>query len=237
MIYLITGDDFNKASGAFNKYLGILRAKQPAASVFSFTPEDFNAGAFEEVARGETLFFTKHIVTARRLGESEAAMALIKDLAKVMAESASVFLFYEPEASSDVVKVLTKQAKEVKTFPLKVVEKKEFNVFALTDALGRRDREKLWVLYQTALRVGVSPGDIFWRFIWQVKNMLIVSSVKDIQTTGLKPFVANKALTASRNFSNAEVKNLLDNFIDLLATTFPDSDEFTFGLEKIILTI
>ena len=112
-----------------------------------------------------------------------------------------------------------------------------FNIFNLSDALGRRDREKLWVLYQQALRAGLLPMDIFWKFVWQIKNMILVATSRNVAATGLKPFVANKALTASRNYSLTELERLADELANLMDQTFPESDEFNFGLEKFILTI
>lgn len=237
MIYLIAGSDFNKANNAFNKYVNILRDKQPGASVFEFGPEEFNVASFEEVVLGETLFLTKHIVLARRLSESEEALNLVTSLAPKMAEAPSVFLFYETDEQSELVKNLSSLAKETKIFTQKINTKPEFNVFSLTDALGARDRQKLWVTYQTALRSGVKAEEVFWKLSWQLKTMMVVMTATDPQATGLKPFVVNKALKASRNFSLLELKNLYRRFTQLLNSTYPDSEEFSFGLEKIILTI
>lgn len=237
MIYLITGQDFTRAQNTFQKYVAIFRAKQPEASIFEFTPEDFNPGEFKEAALGQTLFVNKQIILARRLSESEEAGALITGLIKDLAASSSVFLFYEPETDSDLAKKLAKHAKEVKIFETKEKVKTEFNIFTLTEALGERDREKLWVLYQRAERAGIKSGEVFWKLVWQVKNMIVASTAKDPQSTNLKPFVFSKALKASRNFSLSELKNLANNLANLLASTYPESEEFNAGLEKIVLTI
>lgn len=237
MIYLITGNDFKKASAAFNRYESIVRTKQPEASVFVFNPEEFDAGAFKEVVAGETLFLNKHIVLARRLSESEMATAVVKDLAKEMAKSESIFIFLEPDSGSEVVKKLTPLAKEVKSFDLKTEVKPEFNIFSITDALGMRDRQALWVKYQEAKRAGVPAIEVFWKLLWQVKTMIIVSTTKDAQTTGLKPFVVGKALKASRNFKLNEMTALLRQLTQLFAKNYPESEEFAFGLEKIILNV
>jgi len=237
MIYLITGQDFTRAQNTFQKYATIFRAKQPEASVFEFTPEDFNPGEFKEAALGQTLFLTKQIILSRRLSDNEVARELVAGLVKDLAASASVFLFYEPETNGELAKKLAKHAKEVKTFEAKEQIKTEFNIFTLTDALGERDREKLWVLYQRAERAGIKSGEIFWKMVWQVKNMIVASTAKDPQSTNLKPFVFSKALKASRNFSLIELKNLANNLADLLANTYPESEEFNAGLEKIVLTI
>lgn len=237
MIYLITGSDQTKAWRAFERYLEIFKSKQPEASVFQFSLEDFKPETFEEVATGQTLFVSKHIVAARRISSSPAAAELITRLAKEMADSVSAFLFYEPE-ENEVVKTLIKHAKETKKFELKTsADKNIFNIFAVADALGARDRQALWLTYHRALLAGASASEVFWKLTWQVKNMLLVNQTEDITKTGLKPFVANKTLRASRNYSLAELKNLQEQLTRLYHQTFPESDEFNFGLEKILLTI
>lgn len=51
---------------------------------------------------------------------------------------------------------------------------KEFNIFALADAFGSRDKKRAWVLYQQALLAGVPAERIFFTLVWKVRSMLLL---------------------------------------------------------------
>ena len=84
---------------------------------------------------------------------------------------------------------------------------------------------------------GVSAEEILWKLIWQVNNLLLVKNTKDTSKLRMKPFVLTKTKVAAKTFSNEELKNLSASFLDLYHTTFLGTDEFEFGLEKILLSI
>lgn len=236
MIYLFTGTDHTRAYHTFSRYLMVLREKQPEATVLVFTPDDFNQARLEEAAFGQSLFLNKHIVAARRLSENEEASKFVIENVKTLAESASVFLFYESE-NSELGQILAKHAKDTKVFNLKAEVKTEFNIFALTNDLGARDRERLWLDYHRALRSKILPNDVFWKFVWQVKNMIITSRATDITKTGLKPGVASRAARAARNFKPEELAAMLTELVAMYHETYLESDEFNFRLEKFILSV
>lgn len=237
MIYLVGGSDFKKAQAKFGQYLAIFKAKQPTAEVFNFRSEDFNPAAWEEVIASQTLFAAKHIVLARRLSESEPAKQAVERFLAEAAASPHAFLFYETGEDEKFFKLLAGAARETKLFNQTLKPNESFNLFSLCDALSARDRRRLWLLYQEALRSGVSASDVFWKLAWQLKNMIIVAAAKNLKETNLKPFVASRALAASRHYSPAETKELLNNLTELLAKTFPESEEFSLGLEKFILNV
>jgi len=237
MIYLFAGSDHARAYQTFSRYLAIMRAKQPEATVLVFTPDNLNQAAFEEAIFGQSLFLNKHIVAARRLSEDEATSRLVLANIKTLAESSSAFLFYEPSGDSELAKILAKYAKDTKIFNLKTEFKPEFNIFALANNLGARDRERLWLDYERARRANFKSIDIFWKLWWQVKNMMIVTAAPEVMKTELKPTVAARAVRASRNFRPDELAAMLTELAAMYHETYPDSDEFNFRLEKFILSV
>lgn len=245
MIYLFTGTDHARAYQTLARYLAIMREKQPSATVLAFAADDFDQAKFEEAAFGQSLFLNKHIVAARRLSEDETASKFVLENIEVLADSASVFLFYEPLDSAqgklvkknELAQALTKVAKDVKVFNQPEATKPDFNIFALTNDLGARDRERLWLDYHRARRAKVEPLDIFWKLLWQVKSMLIASRAQDITKTELKPAVAARAARASRNFKPEELTAMLTELTAMYHETFLKSDDFNFRLEKFILSV
>ncbi|MDP3875316.1 MAG: hypothetical protein Q8Q22_02240 [bacterium] len=88
---------------------------------------------------------------------------------------------------------------------------REFNIFALTDALGARQRKEAWILYQKALSLGLSAEEIFFKIVWQVKSMLIASKTKNVGETDMKMFPYSKAKSFLKNFKSGELEKLSES--------------------------
>lgn len=89
----------------------------------------------------------------------------------------------------------------------------EFNVFALTDAIGARKKRDAWVLYQKALASGLAPEEVFYKLVWQAKTMLIAQNTKSVAETDMKPFPYNKAKGFLRNFKAGEIEKLSEALV------------------------
>ena len=96
---------------------------------------------------------------------------------------------------------------------LTLVSRREFNIFALTDALGARQRREAWILYQKALGAGLSAEEIFFKIVWQVKSMLIASRTRNVGETEMKAFPYNKAKSFLKNFKSGELKKLSESLV------------------------
>ncbi len=89
----------------------------------------------------------------------------------------------------------------------------EFNIFALTDAIGARKKRDAWVLYQKALASGMVPEEIFWKLVWQAKTMLVAEKTKTVAETDMKPYPYQKAKEFLRNFKAGEVEKLSEDLM------------------------
>jgi hypothetical protein len=89
----------------------------------------------------------------------------------------------------------------------------EFNIFALTDAIGARKKRDAWVLYQKALASGMAPEEVFWKLVWQSKTMLIAQNTKSISETDMKPFPYNKAKGFLKNFKPGEIEKFSESLV------------------------
>lgn len=90
----------------------------------------------------------------------------------------------------------------------------EFNIFALTDAIGARKKRDAWVLYQKAIASGMVPEEIFWKLVWQVKTMLIALKTKSVAETDMKPFPYQKAKSFLMNFKPGEIEGLSRGLVE-----------------------
>lgn len=112
---------------------------------------------------------------------------------------------------------------------------REFNIFALTDALGSKNKKEVWILYQKALAAGVSAEEIFFKIFWQVKSMILASKTKDVAETDMKAFPYNKAKSYAKNFSQVELENLSQNLVEGYLLARRGDGEIETLLEKILL--
>ncbi|MEX0932405.1 MAG: hypothetical protein WDZ61_00730 [Parcubacteria group bacterium] len=89
----------------------------------------------------------------------------------------------------------------------------DFNIFALTDAVGARDKRNAWVLYRKALASGLAPEEVFYKVVWQVKSLLLAKNTSSATEAGMKPYPYSKAQGYLRNFHEGELENLSQNLV------------------------
>ena len=89
----------------------------------------------------------------------------------------------------------------------------DFNIFALTDAIGARKKRDAWVLYQKALASGMVAEEVFYKLVWQVKTMLLASKTKSAVEADMKSFPYTKAKSFLKNFSTSELQNLSTDLV------------------------
>lgn len=245
MIILLHGNDRIKSLKKYRSYINTLAMKHPEASVFEFDEENFDAARFAEMIVGQTLFYNKFIIGCDNLSQNSEAEQMIEKQVKDMASSENIFVLLENKASKNLLTKLKKQAWKEEEFLspndlAKASAKKKMEseqLFAVSNAVIARNREKAWVSYQEALRAGHDPVEIFWIISWAVKNLLLVITAEDPTKLGLNPYVVGKTLQGASKYTTQEARNLSARLMKLFHTTFTETDEFAFGLEKILLSL
>jgi len=251
MLILIHGNDEIRSRAKYQGLIDSLLAKSPEASLFKLNAENFKIENLEELTRGQGLFYKKFIVGCDNLfsGENGEIAEQLKNYLKPIAESENVFIFLENPSTtlraSPAWIELKKLASKGQEFSKKEVMgggslsagRQGFNIFSVTDAFTARNKNSAWALYQEALMLGVSAEEILWKLIWSVNNLLLVKNTKNLDKLKMKPYPLKKAKTATKNFSNNELKKFSADFNDLYHTSYLGTDEFEFGLEKILLSI
>jgi DNA polymerase III delta subunit len=240
MIYVLYGNDFEKSRAKVREIVASQIKKNRDASYFRITTEGWNPDSLEEFIGGRGLFQNKFIVVLDGLvGSKESADVVLGALVRLQ-ESENIFIILEEKLTKEVVKKLEKRAEKVQVFEKKEgVEMKEgeFNVFALTDVFGSRDRKNLWVLYQKALFSGMAPEEIHRLLFWQVKAMLAPSITKSAGDAGLNPFVYKKALVFSKNFSHAELVKSSSELVRMYHDERRGRSDLSIDLERFLLGV
>lgn len=239
MLYFLYGSDKDKARQKAADLVAALQKKKPDASFFKLTLENWSEGSFEEYIGGQGLFENKYIVLADGLMEDKPTKEFISKRLKDLHESQNVFIFREGELDKATLTKAEKNSEKVQEFALKGVEEKkeEFKIFVLTDALGRRDKKALWILYHEAKNANVEDEQIHGILFWQVKNMLLAQKTGSAKEAGLNPFVYSKSQGFGRNFKEGELSKLSSQLVHLYHDARKGIHDLDVALEKWILSV
>lgn len=146
--------------------------------------------------------------------ERAEALEVVLLLASELAESPNIFVLLEGKLLAPLARELKKYATKYEEVAGSPVDEK-FNVFALADALARRDKKSLWVLFLRAQSTGLSSEEIIGTLFWQIKTMRLAVRTKSADEAGLKPFVYTKAKRATEKFKAGEMDELSRSLLTL----------------------
>src|SRR3989338_829851 len=243
MLYLLHGTNQDEARRKGNELLESLQKKKPDAAVFKLDAEKWSAAFFEELIGGQGLFERKYIVYVGGVFENKDIKEYVVGNLKAVAEPPNIFIFVEGEVDKATRMEFEKVADKVQVFSEKGKDKspfgnkKEFNIFSITDAFGRRDRKEAWVLYQKALAADISPEEVHGILFWQVKNIAVVQEARDSKESGLSPFVFMKAKQFASRFKEGEIETKATELVSLFHEGRRGGSELDIALERFILSI
>ena len=240
MIYIYFGSDINKSQLAWRKYAEAVKAKRPDAEVFELNDENFTENVADELLYGQWLFVTKHIVLGRRLMQNPEALAWVFNKGREIVEASHMFLLWEEKLLAPERKKLERFGAELKEFIDTSRDKKEEKdnfIFAVGDALGARDRLKLWKVVATANLRGYEPEQVFWQMFGMAKNMALVAREETDQDLPLHPFVAKKARGYLRNWGDDGAVQLTEKLLVLYHEARRKSFDLAVELERFALEV
>ncbi|MCB9806067.1 hypothetical protein H6775_02815 [Candidatus Nomurabacteria bacterium] len=238
MLYFTHGTDTQKSIEKTQTLIDSLLAKKPNASLFKLTTENWDLASFQEFLAGQALFENKYIVYISRILEDSEISNIVLDSVKDLQESENIFIWLEGKVDAKSLKQIEKYAEKVQYFEEKEVRtvKSEFNIFSLGEALGNRDKKKLWLLFNEAKEYFVIE-EIHGTLFWQVKSMLLALRAKSADEAGMKSFPFSKAKGFNKNYSEKEVYNLSAKLIDIHNQARRGIHDFDIALERFCLEI
>ncbi len=237
MLYVIHGTDVSRARAALRATVDGLLVKKPDTSLLfiegdrGFSPEEL-----EGYIAGQGLFEKNFVVVLDGVLKNEETLGRILARLPDIAQSPNIFLLVEEKISAAPLKEFSVSAEKVLSFEKKAATP-PFNVFSLTDALGRRDRKELWVLYRKAKQAGLADEEMHGTLLWQVRTMLLSRVSRDGVQAGLKPFVFSKASRYEKNYPGKELRELSANLLAVLHDARRGVSEFEVLFEKFLLGV
>jgi len=247
MIYFYYGTDAESARKKAKITVDSLIAKKPEASIVKIGDEDITEGQILELASGQGLFSSKYIVYVYKTFDNKENKEIILKNIKEIANSDNIFIFAEGKMDKASLTKIDKNAEKVQEFVKaeKTLNKKEklaligekIDFFEFADALGRRDKRGLWVLYQDALAEQVPAEEVHGIFYWQVKSMLLAKKCKTAEEAGMKPYPFQKSRDHGRNYKDGELENISSNLVSMYHEAHRGNTDFFTALEKFILSL
>ena len=255
MLYVFHGSLISKSVEKAHALIGSLRAKKPDAAYVKIDADNWDKSILEENLGGQGLFSNKYIVYLDRVTENPVAKEELIEFTKAMKESANIFIICEDKLNIELKKAFEKYAEKVVVSDEKSTGysygkvgaesggmngsggKKDFNIFALADAFGSRDKIKSWMIYREALVNGLEAESIIGTLFWQTKSMTLAMNSKSASEAGLKPFVYDKAKRYANKYSKIELDNLLKKLITIYHDGHRGVVDMELGIERLMLSV
>jgi DNA polymerase III delta subunit len=238
MLYVIYGTDTDKAREKAGMLRDALQKKKPDASLFTLSADEVSAEKLDELSSGQGLFENKYIVFADKILENKDIQATVFEKLAAIKDSPNVFIMLEGKLLKEAQKKLEKHAEKMEAHDLSDKPQKESGeIFALADALGRRDKKSLWVLYRKAIDNDAVPEEIHGILWWQVKSIMLAKTGLSPAETGLNPYVYSKAKGFAANFTDEEIEGVLSSLIRMYHDAHRGKADFEIALEKFALDL
>ena len=244
MIYLLYGSDTLKARIKLHELVSSLIKKKPDASHLRMNDETFDSAQIDEYIVSAGLFSLKTIIELDSIFKNKEAKEIVLEKIKEIAESENIFVFLEGELTKTDLKKFEKYAQKIQLFDAidtsqsgSLSAKNKFSIFSLTDALGKRDKKQLFVLYQKAKMNGNAAEEIHGILFWQIKAMLQAQASKNAEEAGLNPYVYQKSFGFLRNFSKDELAAISSRLVSMYHEARRGMADFDVALEKFIIEV
>lgn len=239
MYYLFHGSDTDKTRKKAHAFLDALFKKRPSAQLFRIDADTFDEEELKRLIEEQGLFEAKHIVLLDHILENKEAGEALHALASDFVESPNMFVLLEgPLLKKDETK-LSKKAKDVYVYNKEKAKQKKdaFNLFAITDMFGARDKRKTWKLFHEALAGGVSPEEVHGILHWQVKSMLLARGASSATQANLKPFVYKKSCDYAEKFTQQELVSISKQLVTIYHESRKGEGNLAENLELFILRV
>ncbi len=175
MLYFFHGSDRDKARDALSKALEKSSKKADIVRITdAHTPADLQAvlqgpGMFAPVGKGRVVVLDSIIG-----GANEEMRQTLIDALKMMKESDEEFFVLEGALDAATRKQIEKFAEKSEKFDAAKKEK-DNSIFALANALQRRDKKALWVGLMQEYAKSAAPEAVHGLLFWGAKQMLMKS--------------------------------------------------------------
>ncbi len=184
MIYLFHGTDLEKVRSKAFAWVAAARAKEPNLAYVRLAREELTSVVLDDAASSGGLFVSRLLIliddplpaaraTSDEGDDGEVSSTVLDDALDTLAASDNAIIILAPKLAVTKVKKIAAKAKLVYAYDALVAREdvRGFNS-GLVDALGVRDREKLWLEINQAYRAGDAPEMTHGLLHWKARDLM-----------------------------------------------------------------
>jgi hypothetical protein len=237
MLTVLVGTD-TKARAKRLEALLVL-AQKGGAETRAYSDVSFDAAALRELSGSASLFGGTFAVVVAGIGDVADKRDEFEKLIPALVDSEHRFILSENALLAPFLKKVTAKKGVIEEFsaPAKAKKAEAFNMFALTDAFGDRNRSLTWALYRKAIETGADARELHGKIFWAVKAMLAARSAKTAGESGLNPFVYQKAKAGSMRFRDGELERIAIELTTMFHEALVSGIDMETALESFILKV
>lgn len=233
MLRVFYGTDTIKVRQQALSYLESLKERGVALNIID--AGSYEPGMVKNAAAAVSLFGGLQAYLVDTPSEKADLEAEVIDNLKSLAASIDEFIVIEGALLAAEKKVYEKHADKMEEY--KGEGKERFNTFALADALAKRDKKLLWVLWQQAIRNGIAPEELVGILWWQLKTLRLAAITPSATVAGLKDFPYRKAKSALVKFKPGELETLSRSLLSHTHESRIGREDLLISLERWILRV
>lgn len=236
MLHIIYGTDREKARARFRMLRNELAIKN--GSERTVMEGEVSGSFLDEAASSRGLFGETTLFIFDSVFDKKAEQEILATHAEELVSSPNNFLILEIAFDKGTTGALKETGATLDEHAGKKADTRpDFNIFSLGDALGKRNKKELWVLYQGALGAGLEPEEICGTLFWAVKNLALMKNAEPGDDCGVSPFVASKTRGYAKNYTQDEVTNISHALIAAYHEAHRGGEPMNIALERFILEL
>lgn len=235
MLYVFHGTDTTAVVDRARACVADLTKEHLDAQVFLFDEPISEPAELDAHIDARDLFARVHITVLKDpFGNTESEEFFLSRTPRLQA-SENLFVIVAGKLTAGQRRTFETHAVHVEEQVRHEAKHKEYNVFALADALTMRDKRGLWVGYRGAIRAGLAPESICGTLHWAVRAMLAASRERTPEEAGLKPYPFEKARRGAARFSHDELSVLSQSLIRVYHDAHRGRHDLALALERWVI--
>lgn len=209
MLKVFCGNDQIKVR---QQALGFIeQLREQGLSIEAIDSDNYESGKITEAAVKVSLFGGEMACLIDMPSLDKEMLAEVTDNLAVLAKSPHKFVVIEGALLAEEKKKWSKYAEVEEN---KAGAATRFNTFALADALARRDRKSLWLIWNEARLSGIATEELIGILWWQLKALRLSALTKSAEEAGMKDYPYQKAKRALLKFKADETETLSHVLLD-----------------------
>lgn len=236
MLYVFYGTNTGTVADRASATLAEIKTQQPELQVFVFEGACTDMAPLDELVEARGLFMDTHVVVLKQPFETAESRDLVLERIPRFAASPNTFIVVEGKLDAAHKKVLEHHAMCAEEHNAGARER-DFSGFALSDALGARDRRALWTEYVRAVRGGAGAETLHGTLAWAARGMLLAVRAASPDEAGLKPFVYSKFKRYAHNYTPAELLAVSHELLTLYHEAHQGKHDLATATERWTLSV